>query len=77
MISFLASPLARWLALVAFALAVFASIYAKGRIDGRDGAVTKIEAANKASGSKADAAEREVLNCPPGKWNREAGKCEP
>ena len=76
MIAFLLSPVARWLAGALLVAAVLASIYAKGRIDGREGAIAKIEAANKASGSKADAAERDVMACPAGKWNREAGKCE-
>jgi hypothetical protein len=41
MIALLASPIARWLAGLAFALAMLASIYAKGRMDGR--ASAKIE----------------------------------
>lgn len=74
MIGLLLSPLARYVAVVAFALAIIGSIYAKGRIDGRDGALAKIEAANRAAESAADAAERCVLA---GKWNKEAGKCRP
>lgn len=76
MTAFLLSPLTRWLGGIAFVLAIIASIYAKGRIDGRAQAVAKIEAANERSLSKADAAERDVLSCPPGKWNKEARKCE-
>jgi hypothetical protein len=41
---------------------------------GQDTAILNIERANNASESKADAAERCVLA---GKWNQEAGKCEP
>lgn len=76
MISLLAFPVARWLAGFVIVLAVLASIYANGRIDGRASAVAKIEAANAKTETKADAAERDVLECPPGKWNREAGRCE-
>jgi alkylhydroperoxidase/carboxymuconolactone decarboxylase family protein YurZ len=38
MIALLASPIARGLAGLAFALAILASIYAKGRMDGRSSA---------------------------------------
>ena len=73
----LLSPLARWIGGALLIVAISASIYAKGRIDGRASAIAKIEAANTKALSKADAAERDVLACPPGKWNKEARKCEP
>lgn len=44
---------------------------------GQDTAILKIERANDAAESDADKAERDVMNCPPGKWNKEARKCEP
>jgi hypothetical protein len=37
-IALLASPIARWLAGIGFVLAILASIYAKGRMDGRSSA---------------------------------------
>lgn len=77
MIGLLLSPVFRWLAGLALIVALAASIYAKGRVDGRDNERAKAIAANRANDSKADAAERGVLACPAGKWNREAGRCEP
>lgn len=71
------SPLSRWLGGALLIAAIIASIYAKGRTDGKAHALAKIERANKKASDKADAAERDVLACPAGKWNREAGKCEP
>lgn len=73
--SLLLSPIARWLGGALLIVAIAASIYGKGRHDGRTGAEAKIEAANAKALSKADAAERDVLACPPGKWIKEAGKC--
>lgn len=75
--TFLLSPLSRWLGGALLIAAILASIYAKGRIDGKAHAVAKIERANKKVNDKADAAERDVLACPAGKWDREAGKCVP
>lgn len=75
MIALLFSPIARWLGGALLIGAILASIYAKGRIDGKAHAVAKIEAANERSMSKADAAERDVLACPVGKWNKEIGTC--
>ena len=74
MMALLLSPLFRWLAGLALIVALAASIYAKGRIDGRDNERVKAIAANRASDSAADAAERCVLA---GKWDKEAGRCEP
>jgi len=42
---------------------------------GVDSATLDINKANKASETVADKAERDVLACPAGKWNKEAGKC--
>ena len=44
---------------------------------GVDSATLDINKANKASETVADKAERDVLACPAGKWNKEARKCEP
>jgi hypothetical protein len=77
MIPMLFSPFTRWAAFFSFLVLASAAIYAKGRIDGRESAIAKIEAANDAAADIADKAERDVLNCPPGQWNREAGKCAP
>lgn len=77
MTALLLSPLARWLGGALLIVAIAASIYAKGRIDGKAHAVAKIEAANTKAEKSADAAERDVLACPAGKWNREAGRCAP
>ena len=44
---------------------------------GVDSATVTITKANKASETVADKAERDVLACPAGKWNKEARKCEP
>lgn len=43
-----------------------------GRMQERAKAATAARSQDRA----ADAAERDVLNCPPGKWNRETDKCE-
>lgn len=43
---------------------------------GVDSATIDINKANKASETVADKAERDVLACPAGKWNKEAGKCQ-
>jgi hypothetical protein len=43
---------------------------------GRAEETTRIERANRESERRADEAARALANCPPGKWNREAGKCE-
>lgn len=43
---------------------------------GVDSATVAITKSNTEAGSKADNAERGVLACPAGKWNREAEKCE-
>lgn len=75
--TFLLSPFARWLGGALLIVAIAASLYGMGRADGKAAAIAKIEAANAKALSKADAAERNVLSCPPGKWSREAGKCEP
>ena len=44
---------------------------------GVDSATIDINKANKASETVADKAERDVLACPAGKWDKEARKCEP
>lgn len=44
---------------------------------GRNSARIEIDRANEKAGANADKAERGVLHCPPGKWNREARKCGP
>ena len=44
---------------------------------GETSALIEIEQANDKAESDADKAERDVLNCPPGKWSKEARKCEP
>lgn len=75
-LSFILSPVGRWVVAAIVALALIASIYGKGHHDGRTGAEAKIEAANTKAANKADAAERDVLACPPGKWSKEVGKCE-
>jgi hypothetical protein len=77
MIAFLISPIGRSIALGAIALlAIFGALLMAER-RGAEKAVQKIERANSASETMADKAERSVLDCPPGKWNREARKCEP
>lgn len=43
---------------------------------GVDSATIAITKSNTEAGGKADSAERDVLACPAGKWNREAEKCE-
>ena len=75
--AFLLSPLGRWIAIVAVALALASGLYIKVRNDGKTAALGEIKAANEAIMTEADKAERSVLDCPPGKCNREARKCEP
>lgn len=68
-----------WLALMA-GLLLIAAVVVKERRDREAGAATeraRIERANDAAESKADAAERDVLACPPGRWNKEASRCAP
>lgn len=65
-----------WLALTA-GLLLMAAVVVKERRDRETGAARereRIEAANKAAGDKADAAERGVLDCqPPRQWIRGQG----
>lgn len=61
----------------AFAGIFYAFHVVEQRKIGRQQERTRIEQVNNANRDKADAAERNVLNCPPGKWNREASRCEP
>lgn len=68
-----------WLALLAGLLMVTAVVVKEHR-DREAGAAkerARIEQANDAAEGKADAAERDVLACPPGKWNKEARRCAP
>ena len=68
-----------WLALMA-GLMLVAGVIVKEHRDREAGAAkerARIERANDAAESKADAAERGVLACPPGKWNKEASRCAP
>lgn len=70
------SPLSYIKLAAAAALALALLWGAKALYDaGKARAAQQIEQANDASEGKADAAERGVLECPPGKWNREGGKC--
>lgn len=75
--AFLLSPLGRWIAIVAVTLALVLGLYIKIRNDGKTAALNEIKAANEAAMTEADKAERNVLNCPPGKWDREKRKCGP
>ena len=71
------SPLT-WLK-VALEIAVAAAVLwlALALVDhGRRSALDDVRAANADAASKADAAERGVLDCPAGRWNREARRCE-
>lgn len=43
--------------------------------DGAANARAAITEANRKAGEKADAASRDVMNCPPDLWNRARGKC--
>lgn len=43
---------------------------------GEKTAVTRIERVNNDARRKADEAERDVMNCPPGKWSREHNRCD-
>lgn len=75
MIAFLFSPMGWRIALaLAAMIALFGAFYVIEK-RGEERARAKIEAANAKAQSKADAAERDVMSCPPGKWNRESGKC--
>lgn len=42
---------------------------------GRRSALDEMRAANAANQSAADQAERRVLECPPGKWDRRTSTC--
>jgi hypothetical protein len=72
-----ASPLAWLRAIAAIAVAAAVLWLALALVDhGRRSALDEVRAANADSASKADAAERGVLDCPAGRWNREARRCE-
>lgn len=67
-------------AAVAGVLAIVAIVVMMRSADQKAGGAAvreKINAANRAAADKADAGEREVLDCPAGKWSREKSKCEP
>ena len=67
-----------WLILV-MCILLLASVAVVRHSDREAGALKermRIDQANDAAGTKADQAERDVLNCRPGKWNREAGRCD-
>jgi hypothetical protein len=53
LIAFALGPVGRWVAGAVFIVALAASIYAKGRIDGRDAMQAKYEAMNAAAAAGA------------------------
>lgn len=71
------SPLA-WIKIGLIVAAIVAAFAVVNRIEqaGADRERVRTEIGNKVSGSKADAAERDVLSCPAGKWNKETSTCE-
>jgi hypothetical protein len=61
------------LAVMAMAL-IFYALH-RADMNGRQKALEAVRAANERAAGKADAAERQVLTCPPGLWNRETRRC--
>jgi 3-hydroxyisobutyrate dehydrogenase-like beta-hydroxyacid dehydrogenase len=64
---------------LAMAGALLTAIYMVRSADREAGAAkerARMERANRAAGDAADQAERRVLDCPSGRWNREVGRCE-
>jgi len=72
-----AVPWQAWAVIAAIAAGAFLiwrierTAYERGAIEER----VRINAANDKARDKADAGERDVLRCPPGKWDRGAGRC--
>lgn len=76
-LAWLIGPLGRWVALAVLLALLYASIVVQQRRIGEDRATARIERANGAARDKADAAERDVLDCrPPRQWIRGEG-CRP
>jgi hypothetical protein len=63
---------------LAVVAAILAVLYAASRLVeyGRVSATAEITRSNETAAGTADKAEHDVLDCPLGRWNREARKCE-
>jgi hypothetical protein len=63
---------------ILMALGVLGAGYMLHRHDQRVAAeaLAKIERANMANETVADAKQREIMACPPGRWDRDADKCK-
>lgn len=64
-------------ALVAAGLAWHHAAVSAAYRAGGDAVRSAIEASNREALEKAEKAARDLDACPPGKWDRRAGKCEP
>jgi hypothetical protein len=76
LVAFAIGPVGRYFVLGGMLLAMVLGVWWKIDHDARQSALAAVERANRKAQDAADAAQRDVLTCPAGKWNRETGTCE-
>ena len=76
LIAMLTGPVSRYVILAIACLGLILGVWWKVDHDARQSAIAAVERANRKAQDAADAAQRDVLTCPAGRWNREAGRCE-